>query len=227
MKLLLSNYKTLVFDCDGVILNSNKVKTEAFYLASLPYGTKAADELVKYHVSNGGVSRYKKFEYFLEQIVPQFSNVSEGPKLEDLLESYASKVKHGLLNCDVAKGLVELRNETEGIPWLIVSGGDQGELREVFSKRGLNDFFDGGIFGSPDNKEVILNREIVKKNIINPALFLGDSKYDYQASTSAGLDFVFLSAWSEVVNSSEWCDKYSIASHASLNNVFKDINQAE
>lgn len=31
-----------------------------------------------------------------------------------------------------------------------------------------------------------------------PALFLGDSKYDYQAASAAGLDFVFLSGWSEV-----------------------------
>lgn len=224
MILPLSDYKTLVFDCDGVILNSNKVKTDAFYQAALPYGKAAADELVKYHVSNGGISRYKKFEYFLEKVVPVFSDSVNGPSLEELLESYASKVKHGLLSCDVAEGLNWLKNKTKGIPWLIVSGGDQFELREVFTNRKLSGLFEGGIFGSPDNKEVILKREIHKNNILSPALFLGDSKYDYQVSNFAGLDFVFLSAWSEVENYSTWCDENDIVSCTNLDNVFKDIS---
>lgn len=37
-----------------------------------------------------------------------------------------------------------------------------------------------------------------------PALFLGDSKYDHQAASAAGLDFVFLSGWNEVANWQDW-----------------------
>ncbi|MFH7588150.1 HAD family hydrolase, partial [Oceanimonas smirnovii] len=65
MKHPVTDYVTLVFDCDGVVLNSNKVKTEAFYKAALPYGEAAAQAMVDYHVAHGGVSRYKKFAYFL------------------------------------------------------------------------------------------------------------------------------------------------------------------
>jgi beta-phosphoglucomutase-like phosphatase (HAD superfamily) len=68
--LSLNRYNTLIFDCDGVVLNSNAVKTNAFYQTTLPYGQAAADAMVEYHVANGGVSRYKKFAYFLESIVP-------------------------------------------------------------------------------------------------------------------------------------------------------------
>ena len=42
MNFLITDYASLVFDCDGVVLNSNKVKTEAFYQAVLPYGEAAA-----------------------------------------------------------------------------------------------------------------------------------------------------------------------------------------
>lgn len=66
MKNKLIEYKTLVFDCDRVILNSNKVKTEAFYQSALAYGEQAAQALVEYHIANGGISRYKKFAYFLD-----------------------------------------------------------------------------------------------------------------------------------------------------------------
>lgn len=204
------NYKTLVFDCDGVILNSNKVKTDAFYKAALPYGEAAAQALVDYHTSHGGISRYKKFALFLEELVPLHAKGIEGPGLEELLESYANFVKDGLLNCEVAEGLTELRQALPNTNWLIVSGGDQAELREVFATRGLDKLFNGGIYGSPDTKDEILTRELASENIQHPALFLGDSKYDYQAAHAAGLDFVFLHGWTEVKDWQEWTVKNKI-----------------
>lgn len=220
MRNSLSEYKTLVFDCDGVILNSNKIKTEAFYRVALAYGEPAAQELVRYHVENGGVSRYKKFKYFLDEIVPNLTNNKvSGRNLEALLGNYAKIVLDGLLSCELAEGLEELRKKIPEANWLIVSGGDQTELNEVFSKRKLSHLFDGGIYGSPDTKDEILSREIGSGNIILPALFLGDSKYDYQAATTANLDFVFLSDWSEVNSWEEWCQINQIAYYSSLKQV--------
>ena len=201
MRLPITDYITLVFDCDGVVLNSNQVKTDAFYQTSLLYGKQAAQAMVDYHVANGGVSRYEKFAHFLENIVPR----QEGPDLDSLLASYASYVKDGLLSCEVAPGLQALKESTPEARWLIVSGGDQAELRDVFAHRGLTQLFDGGIFGSPDTKDEILQRELASSNVQHPALFLGDSKYDYQAARRAKINFVFISTWSEVVNWEEWC----------------------
>ena len=204
MKRDICDYATLVFDCDGVVLNSNRVKTDAFYQAALPYGQAAAQAMVEYHTARGGVSRYKKFAYFLEQIVPEKAPYTDGPALESLLQRYAEEVRQGLLTCEVAAGLEQLRERTAVARWLIVSGGDQAELRDVFAQRGLARFFDGGIFGSPDTKDEILQRELASDNIQQPALFLGDSKYDFQAANAAGLEFVFLSGWSEVKGWKGW-----------------------
>lgn len=200
----IDSYLTLIFDCDGVVLNSNRIKTTAFYQAALPYGEEAAVALAEYHVAHGGVSRYKKFDHFLEHIAPKHISCQQGPGLDELLHVYAVNVREGLLNCEIAPGLEALRRKTTGARWLIVSGGDQAELRDVFAARGLAGFFDGGIFGSPDTKDEILARELTNGNIQQPALFLGDSKYDYQAATAARLDFVFLSAWSEVEDWVTW-----------------------
>ncbi len=200
MKKKLHQYKTIVFDCDGVILNSNQIKTKAFYQVALPYGKVAANSLVEYHVENGGISRYEKFKYFLEKIVPSASSTD----LESLLYNYAKIVLDGLLDCELSPGVAQLREAMPNINFLIVSGGDQQELRYVFQKRGMSDYFNGGIFGSPDNKDRILKREIANGNIEQPVLFLGDSKYDYLASTSAGMDFVFISGWSEFEDFNEY-----------------------
>lgn len=202
------NYQTLIFDCDGVVLNSNKIKTQAFYEATKHYGDEPAQALVDYHIQNGGISRYAKFEYFLTEIMQQ---AVEQDDLETLLISFADIVKQGLLACEVAKGLEQLKEQTKDSNWLIVSGGDQAELREVFSERDLDRFFDGGIFGSPLNKEIILKNEIKKCNIIGKSLFLGDSVYDHKVSTAAQMDFIFLSKWTEVHNWESWTSQKKIS----------------
>lgn len=219
MKLQVTDYASLVFDCDGVILNSNRVKTDAFYQAALPYGEAAAQAMVDYHVANGGVSRYLKFAHFLEQLVPEYAVERSGPNLDELLEHYANAVLEGLLSCEVAPGLEQLRERTPNTRWLIVSGGDQAELRHVFAKRGLAELFDGGIYGSPDTKDEILARELKSNTIQMPALFLGDSKYDYQAASTAGLDFVFLSGWSEVQDWQVWAQKVDIEVKGNISEI--------
>lgn len=203
----LQRYNALVFDCDGVLLNSNQVKTAAFYKAALPYGKDAANTLVSYHRNHGGISRYVKFEKFLEEMVP---SGAAGPSLESLLDSYAKYVREGLSSCSIANDLLCLREYTAGQRWFVASGGDQDELRQVFADRGLRDWFDGGIYGSPDSKDEILQRELSSNRLSTPALFLGDSRYDHQAAESAGLDFVFVSEWSEFDQWPEYCEQHSI-----------------
>jgi len=192
---VLNHYKTWVFDCDGVLLDSNRVKTEAFYETARPYGEDKARMLVDYHVRNGGISRYVKFEHFLVSMVGR--EEVDPAELGELLDRYAGYVKQGLRSCEVAAGLAELRRNTQGARWLVVSGGDQEELRAVFRDRGLADHFDGGIYGSPETKDDILSRELASGVIEQPAVFVGDSQYDIEAASRAGLDFIFLSQWSE------------------------------
>lgn len=203
----IQEYQSLVFDCDGVILDSNRVKTQAFYNAVLSYGEEPASRLRDYHVSHGGISRYKKFKYFLTEILKVDFNETE---FQRLLNEFSKEVKRSLLNCEVVKNLDVLRKKTNGIKWFIVSGGDQSELREVFKERNLQQYFDGGIFGSPCNKDEILSREIKSMNITKPCLFLGDSKYDYEAAVQANVNFLFISDWSEVGNWSEWAEDNGI-----------------
>ena len=71
-------------------------------------------------------------------------------------------------------------------------GGDQEEIIRLFSRKSLLKYFDVGIFGSPDSKEEIVARELKKSTGQSPALFIGDSKYDYQVAKKNNLDFIFL-----------------------------------
>lgn len=216
MRIDIKQYDTIAFDCDGVVLDSNKVKTQAFFNATIEFGKQAAHALTNYHVTNGGISRFKKFEWVIEHYLSHFNKEKT---LKTLLQNYANEVSHGLRNCQINPALNELRKQSEDANWLVVSGGAQSELRELFKERGLEQLFPNGIFGSPDTKDEIFARELSNNNIYGKALFIGDSKYDYKSSTHAGLDFVFVGEWTEVVDWKDFCQKKDIAYVDSLNDL--------
>ncbi len=205
----LSQYKAIVFDCDGVVLNSNVVKTEAYFRTAKNLGATdaQAQALVDYHVELGGISRYHKFDYYLKNILKQPVTDSA---IQALLDEFARELEVGLMQCDLAKGLFALREALPNSRWSILSGGDQNELHELFAKRKIAHMFDAGIFGSPDDKDTVLAREKANGNLLLPALFIGDSKYDYEAANRAGLDFVFLSNWTEVPDWQVFCEENNL-----------------
>ena len=50
---MIKDYKTIIFDCDGVILNSNNIKKDAYYKVALShYGEESANFLVEYLAKN-------------------------------------------------------------------------------------------------------------------------------------------------------------------------------
>ncbi len=210
-------YDTLVFDCDGVILNSNRIKTEAFREVARRFGEAAADALVQYHVQHGGISRYLKFEYLLESILQRTADAEE---VADLSKDYGECVYKHLLECEVAANLEDLREATPDLSWMVVSGGDQQELRRVFTERGLLTLFNGGIYGSPDTKDEILSKQIEIGQLRKPALFIGDSQYDHEAAVRAGLDFIFVNKWTEFSAWPEYCRTNNIGYVEQLADAF-------
>lgn len=208
-------YKTIVFDCDGVILDSNIVKTEAYFRTAKRLGVTDAQAtaLVDYHVRLGGVSRYHKFDWFIREILKQ--PVTQ-EAIQTWLDTFADELEEGLMACAIADGLDALKAKTPDTAWMVLSGGDQQEIRDLFDKRVLPSgtvlasLFADGLFGSPDNKDEVLAREKASGHLRFPALFVGDSKYDHEAATNAGLDFVFLSDWTEVADWKDFCEKNNI-----------------
>jgi len=213
---LSNHYETLVFDCDGVILNSNHIKTSAFYEVTKIYGKEKALELVKYHTNNGGVSRYAKFEYFVNEIL----NIPNPLDLKSkLIHQYSLVLHKQLALCEVANGIADLSKATSNSRWMVVSGGDENELRYIFRKLGIFDFFNYGIYGSPKTKEQILREQIDSGRLLFPALFIGDSRYDHVAAVSTGLDFLFVSDWSEFAEWKEYCEEHHIPVLANISQI--------
>lgn len=190
----LSNYKTWFFDCDGVLLDSNQLKSESFYEVALPYGKEKAQALVKHNKRLGGVTRFEKFRYFFETILGKKTFEKE---LEKALHNFSTLVCEKLISCPETSGV---RDFLSSLPTntrkYVVSGGAQSEMRYVFKQRGLNIYFNG-IYGSPDSKEVIMGNIVKLPDTKYPAVFIGDSRYDYEIAKRFNLDFFFVTRYTE------------------------------
>ena len=59
----------IIFDFDGVLVDSVEIKTNAFAFIYKEYGDDIVDKVIYHHRLNGGMSRYKKFEYYHDTLL--------------------------------------------------------------------------------------------------------------------------------------------------------------
>jgi phosphoglycolate phosphatase-like HAD superfamily hydrolase len=188
-------YRTWVFDCDGVLLDSNSLKTEAFRLEAERFGSGAADELVRYHQAHGGISRQVKSRYFFEEILGRAAIDDE---IDEFLRGFAARVRNGLASVPADEALVPLLVELgrHECRLFVVSGGDEDEVRNELDARDLSGHF-AGVYGSPSSKPTII-AQIERDGLLErPAVLVGDSRLDAECAERFDLEFVFVEHWSE------------------------------
>lgn len=206
----LSKYNTIIFDCDGVVLDSNFVKADAFAALALPFGTNASRILKSYHLQNGALSRHVKLNYLIDEILPSVGFDGPLPSLDILIADFSSLLSEGLRSCRVADSLQKLRSLTPSSSWMMASGADEVELIDLMNYHGLINFFDKGIFGGPAPKLEILLAKKDSCEITSPSLLIGDSYYDYECIKAIGGDFIFVSGWTAEVEWQSFVDKHNI-----------------
>ena len=215
--LSINSYQIAVFDCDGVILDSNQIKSEAFAHALPDDPPELVRNFVQYHKKNGGVSRYLKFEHYFKNIRKQ-AEYSEA--MNAALNRYALYSKNGLMQCREIPGIRSLLKflNAQQIPCFVVSGGDQTEVRSVLQERNLAKYFQK-ILGSPlsktENLSLLKSTNCLKK----PSVYFGDSLSDMVAAGEFGLNFIF------VAGASEWEEGRLTCREANLYTIedFKEL----
>lgn len=199
--------KTFIFDFDGVILNSNQLKENIFRILALNWSLNSAEKLLELVRAKKGKSRFELFNYFVNVILPSegFSYVDdEREKIaSDLVNKFAEEMESRLKNCQIADRLSELRSFFSNQNWMIVSAGVESEIINVLNYRKVISLFNGGIYGAPLTKLEIINKLHYEGKISNPTILFGDSQSDYEAAKHAGIEFMFVSGWTE---DKEWAD---------------------
>lgn len=185
---MLKDYKVILWDFDGVIMESNSIRDIGFERVLSEYPSDLVDQLMEFHQQNGGLSRYVKFRYFFEDILNQ--EVTDD-KIQELANSFSVIMKSLLVNPQllIEDSLSFIKSNFENYKMHIVSGSDQSELQFLCSEMKLTHYFKS-IHGSPTAKKDLVKQVINDNNYPKElCILIGDSINDYEAAQDNGIAF--------------------------------------
>jgi len=184
----LEKYKVIFWDFDGVIMDSMPTRSLGFVKTLADFPKEQIDQLLEFHNSNGGLSRYVKFRYFFEEIRKEA--VSESKVME--LAHKFSEIMLSLLIDEkllIQDSVSFIKENYQNFTFHIVSGSDGNELRKICQELALDQYF-LTIEGSPTPKKRLVD-DIMKKNryLQSECCLIGDSHNDAEAATVNDIDF--------------------------------------
>jgi len=182
------NTKAIIFDFDGVLVESVDVKTRAFARMFEDKGEEVVQKVTAFHLKHGGLSRVHKFKHYYEEILRcSLSDV----KLEELCNAFSILVIDEVINSPYVRGAREFLDRFYcEIDLYVASGTPEDEMREIVRRRGMAKYFKE-VFGSPSQKGEIA-KSILKDNGYDPGdvIFVGDSITDLKGAQDSGTRFI-------------------------------------
>ena len=180
--------KAVIFDFDGVLVESLDIKTNAFGKLFECEGKDFAERVMKYHIDNSGVSRYEKIRYIYKEMLSK--NLDE-TIFADLCQRFSDLVAGEVIKAPYVTGAIEFLEEyAKEYSFFICSATPLEELKKIVLKRNMAQFFET-IYGAPVKKTDIV-MSILKKNQFTEkeVVYIGDALSDYNAAKGNGVHFV-------------------------------------
>jgi phosphoglycolate phosphatase-like HAD superfamily hydrolase len=178
----------LIFDFDGVIVESEHIKSRAFDALYREHGSGVAAAAVAHHEANGGISRRKKIRCLHKTLLG--IDLADSA-LDALCRRFSTLVEDEVVVCDWVRGAREVLAEQGGRrPMFVVSGTPHDELARIVDRRSLIGSF-VEVHGSPPEKPCTI-RSILRRHALAPGavLFVGDAAADWRAARETGVRFV-------------------------------------
>lgn len=180
--------KNILWDFDGVIIDSMKVRDWGFEEIFKMFSKKDVIKLLEFHRENGGLSRYMKIRHFHEVILNQ--GISEEEVLDFSLR-FSDIMRDELVNPKylIDDSLSFIKNNYRNYNFHIVSGSDQNELRFLIRELGIKKYF-MTIHGSPTPKNKLVKSLLSRhKYKLKETCLIGDSINDYEAAKYNKISF--------------------------------------
>jgi|APTNR8051073442_1049403.scaffolds.fasta_scaffold07055_6 phosphoglycolate phosphatase-like HAD superfamily hydrolase len=185
---LLDDCDALIFDFDGVLVESTDIKITAFREMYREHGPDVEAAAIAHHVAHGGISRRQKIRHVhRHELGIQLSPDA----LDALCQRFSLLVEEAVTACDPVPGADALLDaHHRRLPTFIVSGTPQPELTRIVGRRGLEPYFTE-VFGSPPEKPPIIRDILARHRLDNTrVVFIGDAMTDYDAARETGVRFI-------------------------------------
>ncbi len=181
--------QAVFFDFDGVIADSVAVKVKAFATLFAPYGPTVQEEVVRYHLENGGIPRVDKIRHCHQTFV---GRPIDEEQLNLRVRAFAELVRDEVVAAPYIPGALSTLHHLrqQATPCFVVSATPDEEMRDIVHRKELTAFFTE-VHGSPRAKTEII-RDVLARHRFPPehCLFIGDALADYRAAINTGLHFL-------------------------------------
>lgn len=184
----MGSLQAIVFDFDGVVLESADVKTDAFVELFAAHGPDIQAQVRAHHLANLGISRFKKFEWIHANLLGRAITPDESQALGARFSELAlDKVLAAPFVPGADRALPALAAR---YPLFVASGTPQDELTMIVLRRGLAGHF-REVHGTPREKPEIV-RDLMARHGLAPhqVLFIGDGASDHKAAVATGVEFL-------------------------------------
>ena len=180
--------KILIFDFDGVLVESLKIKAQAFAKVFIGAGKFACEDAIRLHYKYGGVSRREKLKILASEILKKEASDVEldlwSAIVADYLELELPQAKSVL---GVGQMLKRLQNQCQ---MHIASAAPEPEVIKWCRLNNFEHFFTS-INGAPEPKSQIIKRILKDVDVeASKVLFVGDSYSDLNVSIELDLNFL-------------------------------------
>jgi phosphoglycolate phosphatase-like HAD superfamily hydrolase len=177
----------IILDFDGVILESVDVKTNAFRQL-FSFTPEYVEEIVRYHIENGGMSRFEKFYHIYSCILKE---PLSDKRFNELSQQFSDLVYKAILTTPFVAGSLEFITECyRTYPLHIVTATPDTEIQQIVSARHLEPYF-VSVYGSPTTKVAAIEKILKNRGTpLSSVIFIGDSKNDWQAAVTTGVRFI-------------------------------------
>ena len=179
--------KVLIMDFDGVIVESNAAKDEAFKELCALY-PEHGDAMMAYHLAHISESRMIKIRHYVYELM---AKPGDDAAVERMADEFAGFVRSKVIaGADVPGARAFLAEFSRLVPIYVSSTTPQEELEEIIETRGLTAYF-AGVYGDPPHAKTKAIADVLAKEGAAPkeALFIGDTTSDRRFADEAGLEF--------------------------------------
>jgi phosphoglycolate phosphatase len=182
----------LVFDFDGVILDSASLKRQAFADLYRDEPEENRQAVLAYLNRRGGQPREVKFRHIEGNI---FGRDTGETRIRELCQRFKASVEQRLLKAPAIPGALEfLARWHQHLPLYLLSATPEAELRAIAERRDLTRYFLEVIGAPPDKVTGLRNLLARRGHAPRDTVMIGDSYNDYRAARSNGTRFVGVTA---------------------------------